>query len=253
MLIQKVCALKITKVPCISGPKFFFSLRMILSSYVTTLYMSTCSVQKLRVKAGPKCGIFGKTMKVYLLQICFVLEIFGNNWTSIALRIASRLFLWQYGEIFVWTDFLFKMLLSVNAFIKLHSHQTADQPTTNGDQFLWLGRVWSGKKLPALIEERIYPRSTPAVSLLHPWCTDARIPLLQTYSRPFVWPIPALHDQPPIYSRYKYAHYAQYKTNPRSACLISTPGLKWLIQANVMPTESLTRVQYPKCAYGPYC
>ena len=24
---------------------------------------------------------------------------------------------------------------------KLHSHQTADQPTTNADQFLWLGRV----------------------------------------------------------------------------------------------------------------
>ena len=42
--------------------------------------------------------------------------------------------------------------------IKLHSHQTPDQPPLIPDQFLWLGRVWSGKKLPALIEERIYPR-----------------------------------------------------------------------------------------------
>ena len=57
--------------------------------------------------------------------------------------------------------------------LKLNLHQTADQPTTNADQFLWLGRVWSGKKLPALIEERIYPRSTPAVSALYPWCTHA--------------------------------------------------------------------------------
>ena len=42
--------------------------------------------------------------------------------------------------------------------LKLHSHQTPDQPPLIPDQFLWLGRVWSGKKLPALIEERIYPR-----------------------------------------------------------------------------------------------
>ena len=42
--------------------------------------------------------------------------------------------------------------------LKLHSHQTPDQPPLIPDQFLWLGRVWSGKKLLALIEERIYPR-----------------------------------------------------------------------------------------------
>ena len=99
------------------------------------------------------------------------------------------------------------------------------------DQFLWLGRVWLGKKLPALIEERIYPRSTPAVSALYPWCTHAQISLFPTYPRPFGWPIPALHDRPPTYSWYNYAHYAQYRTNPRSVCLISTTGLKWIIKA----------------------
>ena len=35
--------------------------------------------------------------------------------------------------------------------------------------------------------------------------------------------------------------------------LISIPGLKWIIQANVMPTDSVMWVQYPKCAHGPYC
>ena len=56
--------------------------------------------------------------------------------------------------------------------------------------------AWSGKKLPALIEERIYPRSTPAVSALYPWCTHAQIPLFPIYSRPSGRPILALHDQP---------------------------------------------------------
>ena len=106
-------------------------------------------------------------------------------------------------------------LESTHAF-KLHSHQTADQPPLNADQFLWLGRVWSGKKLPALIEERIYPRSTPAVSALYPWCTHAQIPLFPTYTRPSGWSIPALYDQPPTYSWCNYAHCAQYRTNPRS-------------------------------------
>ena len=118
--------------------------------------------------------------------------------------------------------------------VKLHSHQTPDQPPLIPDQFLWLGRVWSGKKLPALIEERIYPRSTPAVSALYPWCTHAQIPLFPTYTRPSGWPIPALYDQPPTYSWCNHVHYAQYRTNPD---LTSTPGLKWIIQANVMPVS----------------
>ena len=96
--------------------------------------------------------------------------------------------------------------------IKLHSHQTADQPTTNDNKFLWLCRVWSGKKLPALIEERIYPQSTPAVSAPYPWCTHAQILLSSIYPRPSGWPI--LYNQPRTYSWYNYAHYAQYRTNP---------------------------------------
>ena len=35
--------------------------------------------------------------------------------------------------------------------------------------------------------------------------------------------------------------------------LISTPGLKWIIQANVMPTDSVKWVQYPKSRYDSYC
>ena len=76
-------------------------------------------------------------------------------------------------------------------------------------------RVKKFLKLPAPIEERIYPRSTPAVSALFPWCTHAQIPLFPTYTRPSAWPIPALYDQPPTYSWCNYAHYAQYRTNPR--------------------------------------
>ena len=103
-----------------------------------------------------------------------------------------------------------------------------------------------------------YPLWLKSVSLpdqhpLYPRCTHAPIALFPTYPRPFDWPIPALHDQPPTFSWCNYAHYAQYRTNPRSVCLISTSGLKWIIQANVMPTDSLMRVQYPKCVYGPYC
>ena len=107
-----------------------------------------------------------------------------------------------------------------------------------------------GKKLPALIEEPIYPRSTPAVSVLYPWCTHAQIPLFPIYPRPSCWPIPALHDQPPTYSWYNYAHYAQYRTIPD---LISISCLKLIIQANVMPTDRFMWVQYPKCVHGPCC
>ena len=114
---------------------------------------------------------------------------------------------YMYIDVFSFPSFQIKF--------KLHSHQTPDQPPLIPDQFLWLGRVWSGKKLPALIEERIYPRSTPAVSALYPWCTRAQIPLFPTYTRPSGWPIPALYDQPPTYSWCNHAHYAQYRTNPR--------------------------------------
>ena len=122
-----------------------------------------------------------------------------------------------------------KNICSCDIHIKLHSHQTADQPPTNADQFLWLGRVWSGKKLPALIEERIYPRSTPAASALYPWCIHAQIPLFPTYPRSYGWPIPALHDQLPTYSWYNYAHYAQYRTNRRSDNSSKSKGIVFVL------------------------
>ena len=121
--------------------------------------------------------------------------------------------------------------------VKLHSHQTPDQPPLIPDQFLWLGRVWSGKKLPALIEECIYPRSTPAVPALYPWCTHAQIPLFPTYTRPSGWPIPALYDLPPTYSWCKYAHYAQYRTNPRSD-FYSRPKMKYNNAKRSIPAPS---------------
>ena len=87
------------------------------------------------------------------------------------------------------------------------------RPTNARPIFMaWSGMI--GRTLPALIEERIFPRSTPAVSALYPWCTQ--IPLVPTYPRPSRWRIPALHDQPPTYSWCNYAHYAQCRTNPRS-------------------------------------
>ena len=111
---------------------------------------------------------------------------------------------------------------------KLHSHQTPDQPPLIPDQFLWLGRVWSGKKLPALIEERIDPQWTP----LYPRCMPDAPTLKSRSSRPK----PVLpSDQSPLCT-----------TNPRpipdsttlttlnigpTPDLISTPGLKWIIQA----------------------
>ena len=128
--------------------------------------------------------------------------------------------------------------------LKLHSHQTADQPPTNADRFLSLGRVWSGKRLPALIEERIYPRSTPAVSLMHPHSN----PALPDLHPSFRLTNPRSVRPTPTYSWCNYAHYAIGPTPD----LISTPGLNWRIQANVMPTDSVMWVQYTKCAHGPY-
>ena len=83
----------------------------------------------------------------------------------------------------------------------------------------------------------INTRCICAVSLMHPRSNPALPDLPQCFqlTNPrSAWPTPT-------YSWYNYAQ-----------CLISTPGLKWIIQANVLPTDSLMRVQYLKCAFGPY-
>ena len=132
--------------------------------------------------------------------------------------------------------------------LKLHSHQTIDQPPINPDQFLWLCRVWSGKITRSDWIAYLSPIN-PAVSVLFPWCTHAQIPLFPTYSRPSSWPIPALHDQPrPIPDSITLT---TLNVGPIPD-LISTPGLKWIIQANVISTDSLMWVQYRKCAHHPY-
>ena len=41
--------------------------------------MATWSVYKFRITAGTSCGILGKIIEVYLLQICFVIGHFRSN------------------------------------------------------------------------------------------------------------------------------------------------------------------------------
>ena len=115
---------------------------------------------------------------------------------------------------------------------KLHSHQTPDQPPLIPDQFLWLGRVWSGKNYPLWLKSVSIPDKPP----LYPRCIPDAPTLKSRSSRPTPV-LPA--DQSPLCT-----------TNPRpipdattlttlnigpTPDLISTPGLKWIIQANVMP------------------
>ena len=137
--------------------------------------------------------------------------------------------------------------------LKLHSHQTTDQPATNADHFFFLlGWVWSGKKLPALIEERIYPRSTPAVSQLYPWCTHAQIPLFPT--NPV---LPA--DQSPLCTTNPRpipdaTSLSTLNIGPTPICMLdfqSQPQMIYSSKCNA--TDSLMRVQYMKCAYFSYC
>ena len=103
--------------------------------------------------------------------------------------------------------------------VKLHSHQTPNQPPTNADQLLWLGRVWSGKKLKSV--------SIPDQFPLYLRCIPDAPTLKSRFSRPApVFPA----DQSPLCT-----------TNPRPIPdattlttlnigpipdLISTPGLK---------------------------
>ena len=139
-------------------------------------------------------------IRLLILSHIIRTTIHGYLWNEFKIILKKRVFFfWVQGELIGGLD-------------KATFNQTADQSPTTADQFLLLGRVWSGKKLPALIEERIYPDQPP----LYPWCTHAQILLFTTYPRPSGWPIPALHDQSPTYSWCNYAHYAQYRTNPRS-------------------------------------
>ena len=75
------------------GPLFNRSLSFILRTLLRSPlnYMTTWSVQKMWIRTIARWGILGKTLKVELLQTCFVIEDFGSNRTSIAIGNAWRL------------------------------------------------------------------------------------------------------------------------------------------------------------------
>ena len=141
-------------------------------------------------------------------------------------------------------------LQSERVIFKLHSHQTADQPRRMPTNFYGLVGYDRVNNYPLWLKSVSIPDQHP----LYPHS----IPDAPTLKSPSSRPSPVLPaDQSPLCT-----------TNPRpipdtttlttlnigtTPDLISTPGFQWIIQANVMPTDSLMKVQYPKCAYGPYC
>ena len=80
----------------------------------------------------------------------------------------------------------------VKYLVKLHSHQTADQPRPMPTNFYGLVGYDRVKNYPLWLKSVSILDQHP----LYPWCTHAQIPLFPTYPCPSVWPIPALHDQP---------------------------------------------------------
>ena len=147
--------------------------------------------------------------------------------------------------------FFYPFIPGCLVWIKPHSHQTPDRPPmpTNFYGLVGYERV---KKYPLWLKSVSIPYQHPP----YPRCIPDAPTLKSRSSRPTPV-LPA--DQSPLYT-----------TNPRPIPdattlttlnigpipdLISTPGLNWIIQANVMPTDldRLILVQYPKCAHGPYC
>ena len=117
------------------------------------------------------------------------------------------------------------------AFSYIHTRQ----PT---NQLLWPGRV---KNYPLWLKSV----SIPDQPLLYPWCTHAQIPLFPTYPV-----LPAAQSQLCTTNPRPIPDVTTLNIGP-TPDLISTLGLKWIIQANVMSTDSLMWVQYPKCAHDP--
>ena len=100
--------------------------------------------------------------------------------------------------------------------LKLHSHQTPDQPPLIPDQFLWLGRVWSGKTYPLWLKSVSIPDQPP----LYPRCIPDAPTLKSRSSRPTPV-LPA--DQSPLCT-----------TNPRPI-----PDATTLTTLNLGPTPDL--------------
>ena len=81
--------------------------------------MAIRSIQKWLIRAVARWGILGNTLKVELLQTCFVVEYLGNR-TGIALGNAWRLFVLQVRRDFILDGLLIQNVTniqSVNVFI----------------------------------------------------------------------------------------------------------------------------------------
>ena len=87
---------------------------------ITCHYMATWSVKKFWIRAVARWGIMWKTLKVELLQSCFVIEDFGSNRTSIALGNEWRLLVLKVRRDFILDGLLFQNVAniqSVNTYI----------------------------------------------------------------------------------------------------------------------------------------
>ena len=87
---------------------------------ITCHYMATWSVQKLWIRAVARWEILGKTLKVKLLQTCFVIEDFGSNRTGVAIGNAWWLLVLKVRRDFILDGLLIQNVAniqSVNAFI----------------------------------------------------------------------------------------------------------------------------------------
>ena len=132
-------------------------------------------------------------------------------------------------EMRIWSILLIKSDLKWCIHLKLHSHQTADQPPTNADQFLWLGRVWSGKNYPLWLKSVSIPDQRP----LYPRCIPDAPTLKSRSSRPTPV-LPA--DQSPLCTTNlrpipDTTTLTTLNIGP-TPDLISIPG-KWIIQSSV--------------------
>ena len=87
---------------------------------ITCHYMVTRSVQKVWIRAVVKFGVLRKTLKVELLQTCFVIEDFGRNRTGIAIGNAWRLLVLKVRMDFILDGLRIQNVAniqSVNAFL----------------------------------------------------------------------------------------------------------------------------------------
>ena len=130
--------------------------------------------------------------------------------------------------------------------LKLHSHQTPDQPPLIPDPiFIGLVGYDRVKNYPLWLKSVSIPDKPP----LYPRCISDAPTLKSRSSRPTpVLPAdqsPLCTTNPRPYSWCNHAHYAQYRINPRSN-FDSLPQMNNSSKCNA-------GVQYPKCAHGPYC